>query len=79
MNGKKMIVVDLDGTLLNINKGCSDKSKKYLKKHIINVLKRHKQQRETQKLAFFAEERGALTRKNQREKRNRKHRKMYDC
>ena len=27
-----MIVVDLDGTLLNINKGCSDKTKKYLKK-----------------------------------------------
>ena len=28
----KMIVVDLDGTLLNINKGCSNKSKEYLKK-----------------------------------------------
>lgn len=58
---------------------CHATCKKYLKNHIINVLKRHKQQRETQKLAFFAEERGALTRKNQREKRNRKHRKMYDC
>lgn len=32
MNDKKMIVVDLDGTLLDINKGCSMKTKKYLKK-----------------------------------------------
>ena len=32
MNDKKMIVVDLDGTLLNINQGCSDKTKKYLKR-----------------------------------------------
>lgn len=29
---KKMIVVDLDGTLLNINGSCSKKTKKYLKK-----------------------------------------------
>ena len=29
---RKMIVVDLDGTLLNINGGCSRKSKKYLSK-----------------------------------------------
>jgi len=29
---KKMIVVDLDGTLLNINSGCSKKTKKYLEK-----------------------------------------------
>lgn len=29
---RKMIVVDLDGTLLNINGGCSKKSKKYLEK-----------------------------------------------
>ena len=29
---RKMIVVDLDGTLLNINGGCSRKSKKYLEK-----------------------------------------------
>lgn len=28
----KMIVVDLDGTLLNINKGCSKNTKEYLKK-----------------------------------------------
>ena len=32
MEDKKMIVVDLDGTLLNINKGCSNRTKKYLKK-----------------------------------------------
>ena len=32
MKDKKMIVVDLDGTLLNINKECSNKTKKYLKK-----------------------------------------------
>lgn len=32
MKNKKMIVVDLDGTLLNINQGCSRKTKKYLKK-----------------------------------------------
>jgi len=32
MKNKKMIVVDLDGTLLNINSGCSRKTKKYLKK-----------------------------------------------
>lgn len=32
MDSKKMIVVDLDGTLLNINKGCSNRTKKYLKK-----------------------------------------------
>ena len=32
MNDKKMIVVDLDGTLLNINQECSKKTKKYLKK-----------------------------------------------
>lgn len=32
MNGKKMIVVDLDGTLLNINGGCSRNTKKYLDK-----------------------------------------------
>ena len=32
MNNRKMIVVDLDGTLLNINGGCSKKSKKYLSK-----------------------------------------------
>ena len=32
MKNKKMIVVDLDGTLLNINSGCSKKSKKYLSK-----------------------------------------------
>ena len=30
MNKKKMIVVDLDGTLLNINGGCSKNSKEYL-------------------------------------------------
>ena len=29
---KKMIVVDLDGTLLNINQGCSKKTKRYLKR-----------------------------------------------
>ena len=34
MDDKKMIVVDLDGTLLNINQGCSNKTKKYLKKLI---------------------------------------------
>lgn len=32
MKNKKMIVVDLDGTLLNINEECSRKTKKYLKK-----------------------------------------------
>lgn len=32
MNSKKMIVVDLDGTLLNINQGCSNRTKKYLKR-----------------------------------------------
>lgn len=32
MDNKKMIVVDLDGTLLNINGNCSNKTKKYLKK-----------------------------------------------
>ena len=32
MDSRKMIVVDLDGTLLNINGGCSKKSKKYLSK-----------------------------------------------
>lgn len=32
MKNKKMIVVDLDGTLLNINGVCSKKTKKYLKK-----------------------------------------------
>lgn len=32
MKNKKMIVVDLDGTLLNINSGCSKKTKEYLKK-----------------------------------------------
>lgn len=32
MNEKKMIVVDLDGTLLNINQECSYKTKKYLKR-----------------------------------------------
>lgn len=32
MTDKKMIVVDLDGTLLNINSECSDKAKKYLKR-----------------------------------------------
>ena len=32
MNSKKMIVVDLDGTLLNIKSICSDKTKKYLKR-----------------------------------------------
>jgi len=32
MKNKKMIVVDLDGTLLNINSGCSRKAKKYLKR-----------------------------------------------
>ena len=32
MKNKKMIVVDLDGTLLNINSGCSKDAKKYLKK-----------------------------------------------
>lgn len=32
VNKKKMIVVDLDGTLLNINGNCSEKTKKYLKK-----------------------------------------------
>lgn len=32
MNDKKMIVVDLDGTLLNINQGCSIKTKRYLKR-----------------------------------------------
>lgn len=29
---RKMIVVDLDGTLLNISEGCSNRTKKYLKK-----------------------------------------------
>lgn len=32
MKNKKMIVIDLDGTLLNINQGCSKNSKKYLKR-----------------------------------------------
>lgn len=32
MKNRKMIVVDLDGTLLNINSECSKKTKKYLKK-----------------------------------------------
>ena len=32
MKDKKMIVVDLDGTLLNINQECSSRTKKYLKK-----------------------------------------------
>lgn len=32
MKNKKMIVVDLDGTLLNINSKCSNATKKYLKK-----------------------------------------------
>lgn len=32
MKNKKMIVVDLDGTLLNINSGCSKNTKDYLKK-----------------------------------------------
>ena len=32
MNSRKMIVVDLDGTLLNINQGCSKKTIKYLSK-----------------------------------------------
>ena len=32
MKDKKMIVVDLDGTLLNMNSECSKKSKNYLKK-----------------------------------------------
>lgn len=32
MKDRKMIVVDLDGTLLNINKECSNKTKKYLKR-----------------------------------------------
>ena len=32
MKNKKMIVVDLDGTLLNINQECSRKTKKYLNK-----------------------------------------------
>lgn len=32
MKNKKMIVVDLDGTLLHINQECSYKTKKYLKK-----------------------------------------------
>jgi len=32
MNNKKMIVVDLDGTLLNINSGCSKRTKKYLRR-----------------------------------------------
>ena len=32
MKNRKMIVVDLDGTLLNINQKCSEKAKKYLKK-----------------------------------------------
>lgn len=32
MKNRKMIVVDLDGTLLNINGGCSKKTKRYLKK-----------------------------------------------
>ena len=32
MNKRKMIVVDLDGTLLNINGGCSKKSREYLLK-----------------------------------------------
>lgn len=42
MKDKKMIVVDLDGTLLNMNQECSRKTKKYLKKlkdmgHIIVI------------------------------------------
>lgn len=32
MSSRKMIVVDLDGTLLNINQGCSKKTIKYLSK-----------------------------------------------
>lgn len=32
MKNKKMIVMDLDGTLLHINQGCSKKTRKYLKK-----------------------------------------------
>lgn len=32
MKNKKMIVVDLDGTLLNINQECTKRTKKYLKK-----------------------------------------------
>lgn len=32
MNNKKMIVVDLDGTLLHINQECSYRTKKYLKR-----------------------------------------------
>lgn len=32
MKNRKMIVVDLDGTLLNINKECSNKTKRYLKR-----------------------------------------------
>lgn len=32
MNSRKMIVVDLDGTLLHINQECSYKTKKYLKR-----------------------------------------------
>lgn len=32
MKNKKMIVVDLDGTLLHINQECSKKTRKYLKK-----------------------------------------------
>lgn len=42
MKNKKMIVVDLDGTLLNMNRECSKKTKKYLNKlkelgHIIVI------------------------------------------
>lgn len=32
MKNKKMIVVDLDGTLLTMNKECTEKTKKYLKR-----------------------------------------------
>jgi len=32
MKNKKMIVMDLDGTLLHINQECSKKTRKYLKK-----------------------------------------------
>lgn len=58
---------------------CHSTCKDYLKKHTINVIQRRKQQREIKMFAFFKDEKEAMIKKHEKDKRNKKHRKMYEC
>lgn len=58
---------------------CHSTCKIYLINHTINVVQRRKQQREINMFAFFKDEKEAIVKKNEKNKRSKTHRKMYDC